>query len=284
MNEWHIWRSKGIGSSEVSALMNENAFGLTPFKLYELKLGLTENKETNFAMQRGTEAEPKIRALYELQNGYEVPPTLFSVSENPHFRASLDGYNKERDLVVEFKYPSKEKHAEALSGKIPRCYYAQVQYQIFCANAKKAHYVSYDGTNNLAIVEVLPDIEYTTRLVNSVDNFWNNHILKKVPPELTDEDKKEVDHVDGLKEFSELNDIYIAKSEELKNIEERLELLKSNLVKNISHPKTLCNGYLISKVIRKGNVDYSKIDAIKNIDLEQYRKKTSIYWTVKKII
>jgi hypothetical protein len=40
-------------------------------------------------------------------------------------------------------------------------------------------------------------------------------------------------------------------------------------------------GFSIIKSERKGNVDYSKVPELVNVNLDPYRKKSSVVWTVK---
>jgi len=39
-------------------------------------------------------------------------------------------------------------------------------------------------------------------------------------------------------------------------------------------------GLKIDRVTRKGSINYKEIDALKDIDLEKYRKPVSVYWQI----
>lgn len=187
---WHEWRLGGIGASEVPVLMLEDD-RRTPRDIWRVKTGrITEPREANFAMQRGIEAEPKIRALYELYNDVEMPPKNLVHPEIPYLRASADGFNEIASKGAEFKYPGAEKHALAVAGKIPLCYVGQVQAQLFVSGAFNWDYVSYNGVD-IAVVNQKPDFNYIDRMLKVVDEFWKCVVENREPP-ITDRDYLEL--------------------------------------------------------------------------------------------
>lgn len=59
--------------------------------------------------------------------------------------------------------------------------------------------------------------------------------------------------------------------------EQKKEVLSQIIIK-CGEKESVINGRKLQKIIRKGNVDYSKIKALKGIDLEAYRRKSSAFW------
>lgn len=269
--DWILWRAGGIGASEIPAIMGESEFN-TPYGVWELKTGRAKF-EGNFATRRGTEAEPRIRALYELLNDRNMPPCLAEHPSIPYLRASLDGYNFEEKRVLEIKYPSKEKHELAKSGKVPTCYYGQLQAQMFVTGATCADYVSYDG-ENIAVVTVEPDQEYIAKMLIEAEKFWRC-VQTDTPPELTDRDYKTIRD----KEAIALANEYAEAHRLLKTQEEALAKLKAKLVAAAGeHKRVQCGGLKIIRSITKGAIDYAKVlkaNSLESIDLEPFRKKPS---------
>lgn len=241
--EWHLWRKQGVGASEVPVLMGESDF-TTPREIWKQKLGLAEPQgETSWAQQRGIDAEPRIRALYELIYGFDVPPATVEHWEHPYLRASLDGWDPERRLIVEIKYTGREKHEQAVKNEVPLCYRAQIQYQLAVTGAKEAHYVSYDGAR-IAVVEVSRDEEYITRMLAVVKEFWERVLNNEAPP-LTDNDFVTLDGPADVELFKAWRDAKTA------NDKKRMEQLRPELIARVPHPKVLCAGVQVLRVKRK---------------------------------
>lgn len=270
-SDWIAWRAGGIGASEIPAIMGESDFN-TPLGIWELKTGRAKF-EGNFATRRGTEAEPRIRALYELLNEKNMPPCLAEHPTIPYLRASLDGYNLEEKRVLEIKYPSKEKHEMAKNGTIPPCYYGQVQAQMFITGATCADYVSYDG-ENIAVVTVKPDPAYIEKMLPVAEKFWKC-VQTDTPPELTERDYKTLQG----KEETALAEAYVKAYREAKAQEKILAELKAKIVAAAgTHKRVRCGDIKIIRTVQKGAVDYEKVlkaNALDAIDLEPFRKKSS---------
>jgi putative phage-type endonuclease len=193
-NRWLNWRSKGIGASDSTIIAGVSPW-MTREDLWAKKIGQKKADETsNWAIDRGNKLEPIARAHYELMVGFESQPILCEHREYPFIRASLDGYNHSRKIVLEIKCPGRVDHDKALRGKIPLKYYPQVQHQLFVTNALLAHYFSFDGKNGV-IVEIFPDLEYISWLLNEIKIFWDC-INKKIPPP----DLKKISIGDGIAE------------------------------------------------------------------------------------
>ena len=76
---WEEWRLKGLGSSDAPIVMGVSAW-MTRFGLWELKTGRARPQQTNWAMERGNQLEPKARAHYELISDIDMAPSLVGAS------------------------------------------------------------------------------------------------------------------------------------------------------------------------------------------------------------
>lgn len=258
--DWKSWRRPRIGSSDIPIILGESEFD-TPRGLWRKKKELEPDEGTNWAMNRGTENEPKIRALYELQTGYDVPSSIVVHPDLPWAIASLDGDNEDESLLVEFKYPSAETHAIAQSGKIPPKYYGQVQWQLFVSGRKRAHYVSLapDGMT-IEIVAVTLDAEYLNRMLTAATIF-HEYLENNDEPPLCDRDYKDLDSLDAAQIFSAWKEakIYIDAHEplfaemslNLARSKKTLESTREEIQKYLDHPKVRCAGVKAQMVKRK---------------------------------
>lgn len=180
--DWHKWRALGIGASEAAAIMGVSPY-MTIVDLYEQKVGLKPGFKGNWATERGNLLEPKARADYELRHEIEAPPALVVHSKYDYLRASLDGYNPERGIVLEIKCPGEKDHKLALEGKVPVHYYPQVQHQLMVTAAQIGHYYSFKGERGV-LVEVKPDWDYMQELLRKEIEFWLENVCKRLSPQL----------------------------------------------------------------------------------------------------
>ena len=269
---WLQWRSRHIGASEVPAIMGTCDFR-TAYQCWLEKTGLYKKNISNFATERGKFYEPVILKEYQDTTGKLCKPQVLEFDIWPILSASLDGLT-DCGIVVEVKCPSKAKHQLALAGYVPETYRDQVQTQMMVAGASLAHYVSYapnepDGVR-LAIVEVKPDIDRQVMIVEKCKAFWEQ-VQKGEPPEGTSFQPE-------LKEdLDELNQIKI----EVKNLEARKAMIEDRLKGLMKANHVVCGHQVLTWSERKGSVDYSKIEVLKGLDLDQYRKPATKVFSVR---
>lgn len=194
-NEWLIWRRQGIGASDAPIIMRQSPYS-TPFELWQEKVGLTAGFAGNYATERGQRLEPKARAAYEILYDMDMPPMLVEHKDRPHFRASLDGANEERKILLEIKCIGAATFLDAKENKvIPRHHWIQIQHQLMVTGYKEAHYFAYyqprgSTKGEGALVKIQPDETYFLSLMVVLDHFWNYHVAKKISPDLMDLDRK----------------------------------------------------------------------------------------------
>ncbi len=193
--EWREWRGKGLGASDMPALMGDSPW-TSPFELWLQKTGLAVREEPNAyqlsAMQRGNDLEPTVRKMFEKKMGKKFPANAGMHDEYDFIRASFDGLSEDNE-VLEIKCPNKVDHEKAVKGKVPSKYWAQVQTQLLISGAKTAHYVSWDGKSKSldGCVVVLPDREYQLKLVDCAIDFWKR-VENSILPEVSQKDAKKV--------------------------------------------------------------------------------------------
>lgn len=268
---WHAFRAKHIGASEVSAVLGESDFQ-TPYQLWMLKTGQAEPVKSNWAMQRGTDAEPEIRRLYEELYSVKLATPVMEYSEWPTLSASLDGYSNELGLVVEMKFPSKAKHELALQGLVPSTYRAQIQTQMLVAECNTAHYVSYDG-KDIAVVIVKADPIEQQRILVACKEFWECVTTNSPPkgsPVILESETLDV----LSKRYKQLVKIANQTDDEMKLIRQKFDEI-------IEEDKAKFAGLSFVRSERKGSIDYEKVPELKGVDLEQYRKSPSKTLTIK---
>lgn len=234
--EWLDWRLGKIGASDAPVIL-----GLSPYKtrweLWMEKLRLpiprTSSKpQNNFAIQRGNNWEPKVRALYELESGLELPASIKVHPKFDFIMASLDGYDEKAGVVLEIKCAGQEVFQMAEEGIVHPKYYPQVQQQLMVTGAKECHFLvakigkkgRTEFIEDTATVIVKPDEEFQKNLLFELVSFWDL-VKKRVRPPLTERDFMICDDQNTVMLFSRMK----AANEKLNKYKEKASALVDRL-------------------------------------------------------
>lgn len=274
--EWHKFRAKGIGSSDIASIL-----GISPWKsahqLWKEKTGLEKAVDISnqYQVQRGVINEPRARAMFELISGRSFEAKLCVHPRYDFMRVSLDGDDGE--TVLEIKCPGQKTMDEARAGKVPDYYMCQIQYQMMCAERQKAVFFCYQPeTEHYEFVNVKPDLELQEKIRLAVIDFWDR-VQNKTWEDDTDFLEEKSD------KFRDLATAYLKKKKEFESVERDFEEIKSELLNFSYLHKKEVRGFGV-KIINsevKGSVDYAKIPQLKGINLDEFRKKSTIRTTIK---
>lgn len=127
-------------------------------------------------MQRGTELEPKARAVYLLETGSDVSETgLIPHPSIANSGASPDGL-VDSDGLLEIKCPNTATHIDFLLHRQPkREYILQMQWQMACTGRLWCDFVSYDDRlpepHAYACIRIMRDPETIKRLEQAAADF-----------------------------------------------------------------------------------------------------------------
>jgi putative phage-type endonuclease len=271
--EWLEFRRSCIGSSDAPIIAGDSPWK-TPFQLWQQKLGLAEEQVQSFAMTRGKILEDRARQVYEEMRGHVVYPMVINHPEHSWQIASLDGITLDKTHAVEIKCPGKEDHSSAVSGIIPKKYYAQLQHQMYVCSLPSIDYFSFNGETGV-IIEVERDIKYIQDLVKKEREFYFC-MMNKNSPKLTERDyipRNDEKYNAAAKRWSECKQSLDAASNEEEKA--RKELIDISAGQN-----TVGQGIKIQRLIRKGPIMYENIPELKLVDTEKYRKDAVIFFKI----
>jgi len=230
-------------------------------------------------MERGIALEPIARLMASEQLNMIIDSGIVVI--HPEYQdmmmASLDGYNRENDIIFEIKCPGKEDHKSARDGKIPKKYIAQLQHQLACIpKAKFSYYVSFDG-EHIVFIKVERDLEYIKQLIEKEIEFFE-YVQNLVPPKM-----------DMVDKMIRVDDEWLVISNDCLNLMNKIEELKSEFefkkdeLITLSHGKPSQGGGIsLDFVEQKGTINYKSIPEMKEIDLEKYRGEPKSFWRLTK--
>ena len=271
-DEWLEHRRQGIGSSDAPIVMCVSPY-MTPYQLWEEKLGKKKSERNTFILDKGHRLEPIARSLIEFELGKDFPPKLVQSESIPWLKASLDGYSEDGD-IIEIKYMGKDEHE---AGLCPERYFPQVQHQLLITGATKAYLCSFnpDHETKLKIIPVIRDDEYLKKYLEIASAFWQS-VIDASPPELTKKDAKKIRDGHLIQLANEYATIDL-KIKELKKQQDDIEKKMIADDKINSHAKVECGRLSFTKIERIGNVNYKNIPELNGVDLDKYRGKPSIH-------
>jgi len=272
-DEWLSLRKNKIGSSDASAIMKVSKWD-TPYSLWCKKLDLIPEQFESSSMSRGKILEPIARERLEVKLGITLLPKVFV---KDFMIASLDGIDSSHQIIVEIKHPNINDHKLAIDRIVPDHYYPQLQHQMCVLNVNEMWYSSNHDSGTADFI-VKKDHEFCEILVELEKKFFNN-LQDFESPNLCDKDYFEISDLECLEKFAQWKKIN-AKLKELKLSEDHLrkDIIAMTAGRNIKG----C-GIKVSSSMRKGNIDYSIIPELKNIDMEKYRKQKIIVWKLSEI-
>lgn len=273
--QWLELRRHSIGASDAAATLGISPWK-TPHALWSEKLGLTEGVASSYAMQRGIALEPEAIAMYEKVVGEQFLPAVIFHPKHHFIMASLDGMNLEGTAIVEVKCPGKATHEMALRGEIPDHYMAQLQHQMMCTKLQKADYYSYDGTVGVRI-EVERDEEYIAKLLEAELAFWEL-VKSKTPPPLSE---KDCQLKDGDPEWFKYAEALRSVEGKIKDLEEEKNEIKQHIMELSEGRSCKGCGVTVYSTLRQGSIDYSRIEALKDVNIDSYRKPPKLIWSVR---
>lgn len=271
--EWLEMRREKIGASDAPVIMGVSPWK-SPYELWVEKMGLAETTYRSSSMQRGIDLEQEARDEVSKRFKGTFKPKVV-VNANIHWQmASLDGIDEDGGIIVEIKCPGKKDHDIASNGEIPEKYYPQLQHQMCVCDLPDMMYFSYNGNpEESACVIVQRDDEYIKKLIEKETEFWQC-MQTFTPPALTERDYTKRTDLQWKNTAYE----WTMAQRLLKECERKENELRKRLITLSDGKNSVGSGLKVSKVIRKGTIDYAKIPY--EVNVEEYRNESIQYWKV----
>ncbi len=262
--EWHAHRRTHRNASETAAVLGLSPF-MTAYQLWQIKVELVEPEVTP-AMLHGTQLEPQARAAYEALTGHVMQPLVLVDGE---YSASLDGVTLAGDRIVEIKVPFRGRESTlwktVADGRLPEHYQLQVQHQLHVARAETADVYVFDGTEGL-LLKVAPDPSVWPQ-IHEAWNAFMQCVSDGQPPALTDRDTRIRDDPEWLSAAA----AYLEAKRAADAMAVALDEAKAKLVQFTDHAKEQGGGVSVTRLWKRGNVDYKRVPELAGVDLEPYR-------------
>jgi putative phage-type endonuclease len=175
-DDWHQWRTTGIGASDAPCIMGENPWNSSK-QLFDEKLDKilgfsNKRRPLNAAMARGVLLEPEARATYNEEKGNITTPICIQSMRYPWMLASLDGINIDNRIAVEIKCGLKNYNFVQRNWMVPNYYYAQLQHILAICSFEKMDFYSFLPSKTPILLSIERDDAYIEKLIDSEAVFW----------------------------------------------------------------------------------------------------------------
>ena len=209
--EWLDYRKKGIGGSDVAAIMGVSPFATKRDLFYDktgIRPAFQENEDNWVAKEVGHRLEDLVAEIFTKKTGLKIFPvrTMFRHPLYPFMLADVDFFIEFADGtygILECKttnYNCQEKWA---NNTIPVNYEYQVRHYMSVMNIDKAYIACLYGNNaeEFFIRPLERDLETEEDLIAEEKYFWEEKVLKKVEPDYVEEEKMKQSYLGVLEEL-----------------------------------------------------------------------------------
>jgi putative phage-type endonuclease len=293
--KWLERRQKGIGGSDVAAIMGLSPWN-TPLDVYYSKvLKLSQNDQNNLndaavdpkeeRFKRGAIAEKNIIDNYIADRHCDVITDIdtFVHPKYPFLIGNVDAMRADDNVVIECKtvggYP------DQWQGKIPLYYKTQCAHYAMLTNAKRVDLAAMFDRWTFRIFVYERDAAFEAHILKACVNFWQNHVLKKIPPPMMK--TQDSQYISAQKDsVIKANDTIISNVIQIKALQDQqqalndqVEQIKVNVMNYMQDHEVLTdvegNTLVTWKMTTQNRLDSKKIKEVNPKLYQQYSKASS---------
>ena len=182
--EWLKIRQTGIGGSDAAAVAGLSRFR-SPLQVYMEKLGLTEPQEETEAMYWGKKLEDLVAEEFSLRTGMKLRRRNETLrhKDYPWMIAHVDRLIVGKDEGLECKTAGAYKADEWQGDDIPWEYAIQCHHYMAVTGYSAWWIAVLIGGNRFVYKRIERDEEIIANLIKIESDFWNNHVVKRIPPD-----------------------------------------------------------------------------------------------------
>lgn len=184
--QWLKDRQKGIGGSDIGAIMGMNRWKSAFQVFMEKTEEITEVAEAAEAMNWGNNFRELLIKEFKRITGKKVRRynKLLVSKEYPFMLGTVDRRVLNENSIVICKTTSIFGKKEWEGEEIPQNYILQAQHYMAVTKADKCYLVVLIGGQQLLIKELLRDEELIARIIEACKDFWTQYVEKRIPPPL----------------------------------------------------------------------------------------------------
>ncbi len=181
--EWLEWRRKGIGGSDAAAIVGLDRYR-SAFDVYAEKVGLKTEEQQNEAMRQGKDLEAYVASRFEEATGKRVRRrnAVLQHPEHHWMLANIDRWVVGENAGLECKTTSVLNRTKFAQGEYPPNYYVQCMHYMAVTGADRWYLAVLVLNKAFYVFTIERDEAEIQTLIDAEKDFWENHVLKQIPP------------------------------------------------------------------------------------------------------
>ena len=181
--EWLELRRQGIGGSDAAAIVGLDRYK-SAFDVYADKIGLKEEQPDNEAMRQGRDLEDYVAQRFMEATGKKVRRrnAMLQHPEYPFMIANIDRWVVGENAGFEAKTTSVLNRAKFNQGEYPPSYYVQCVHYMAVTGAERWYLAVLVLNKAFHVFTIERDEAEIEALIEAEKHFWENHVLKQIPP------------------------------------------------------------------------------------------------------
>jgi len=175
---------KGIGGSDAAAILGLDPYK-SPFDVYVEKVGLKPDRPDNESMRQGRDLEQYVAERFVEATGKKVRRKngILYHPEYPFILGNIDRWVVGEKAGLECKTTSVLNKARFHQGEFPPNYYVQCMHYMTITSAEKWYLAVLVLNKAFHVFEIQRDENEIQALIEAEKDFWENHVMKQIPPE-----------------------------------------------------------------------------------------------------
>ena len=189
--DFSVDRSKYIGGSDIGAILGLSRFR-SPLEVWMEKTGKENKKLDSLPLRFGSFAEEFVASEYARATGFDLvhDESIYIHPQHSFMSAHMDRFVLEdgatsptRILECKTANPfNSGEWGEVGSDEVPMSYLCQCIWYMAITNLNKVDLAVLFGNSDFRIYEIDRDLELENAILEKASLFWNEYVLKDLPP------------------------------------------------------------------------------------------------------
>jgi putative phage-type endonuclease len=187
--DFSVDRSKYIGGSDIGAILGLSRFK-TPLEVWMEKTGKETKKVDSLPLRFGSFAEDFVAREYSRATGFDLHPehSYMSAHIDRFVLGDQDTLRSNRILECKTANPfTSGDWGEVGSDEVPMSYLCQCIWYMAITAIDKTDLAVLFGNSDFRIYEIARDPALEALVIAKASAFWDEHVLKDIPPPVQSE-------------------------------------------------------------------------------------------------
>ena len=193
--DFSVDRTKYIGGSDIGAILGLSRFR-SSLEVWMEKTGKETKKLDSLPLRFGSFAEEFVASEYSRSTGFELihDESIYIHPEHTFMSAHMDRFVLEGGAFSSTSTPTRILECktanpftsgdwgEVGSDEVPMSYLCQCIWYMALTNLNKVDLAVLFGNSDFRIYEIARDLELESTVLEKASLFWNEYVLKDLPP------------------------------------------------------------------------------------------------------